>query len=231
MNVLIACEESQEVCKAFRKRGHRAFSCDIQPCSGGHPEWHIQEDVTKLINGYCNFRTSDTHTHTQDGEWDLLIAHPPCTYLTVTGNRWFNVENYGMKAVKRAEEREKAAQFFMLFVNAECDRIAIENPVGYMGSYYRSADQLIQPWMFGEPYEKLTCLWLKNLPHLKPTKIVEPPKRKVFDSGKTMAAWYAASYGLPKSERAKTRSKTFHGVAEAMADQWTQPYQSQMSLF
>lgn len=231
MNVLIACEESQTVCIEFRKRGHRAFSCDLEDCSGGHPEWHIKEDCLKVINGNCTFKTVDTHTHTQRGQWDLIIAHPPCTYLAVSGNRWFSVKRYGTKALERAGEREKAAQFFMKVAGAGCDRIAIENPVGYMSSFYRPADQYIQPWMFGEPYEKLTCLWLKNLPQLKPTKIVEPPKRKVFDSGKTMATWYADLYGLSKSERAKARSKTFKGIAEAMADQWQASQPIQLSLF
>lgn len=238
MNVLIACEESQEVCKAFRKRGHRAFSCDIQPCSGGHPEWHIQDDVTKLINGYCNFKTSDTHTHTQDGEWDLLIAHPPCTYLTVSGNRYFSIERYGMKAVKRYEEREKAAEFFMIFIGANCERIAVENPIGYMNTHYRNPDQIIQPYWFGHPYAKATCLWLKNLPQLKPTDIVMPERihSKGKSGGYSGASWKVTDengktipWGDPRTKKA--RSKTYHGIAEAMADQWTQPYQSQMRLF
>ena len=119
MNVLIACEESQTVCNAFRERGHRAFSCDLVPCSGGHPEWHIQGDALQLINGNCTFVTADTHTHTQAGPWDLLIAHPPCTFLTVTGNRWFNEEKYGEKAVQRKKQREEAIVFFMSFVTFE----------------------------------------------------------------------------------------------------------------
>lgn len=204
MNVLVACEESQEVCKAFRARGHNAFSCDIQECSGGHPEWHICGDVLPLLND----------------NWDLIIAHPPCTYLTTTGNRWFNREVYGEKAEQRYREREKAINFFMAFVNAKCDQIAIENPVGVMSTEWRKPDQIIQPFMFGDPYEKKTCLWLKGLPHLKPVNVVSPPPRLVFDSGKSMPQWYADAWRLPKAERAKLRSKTFPGIAKAMAEQW-----------
>lgn len=133
MNVLVACEESQTVCKAFRERGHRAFSCDIQECSGGHPEWHIKGDVLPLLNGNCTFQTSDTHTHTQNGQWDLIIAHPPCTYLCLSGQKHCNVELYGEKAIERINDREKAVAFFMSFVNADCQKIAIENPVGVIG--------------------------------------------------------------------------------------------------
>lgn len=217
MKVLVACEESQAVCKAFREKGHEAYSCDIEPCSGGHPEWHIQGDVLPLINGNCTFQTVDGNTHTVDGRWDILIAHPPCTYLTVTGNRWFNVEKYGEKAIKRMENREKASKFFMKFINADCQRIAVENPVGYMGSVYKKCDQIIQPYWFGDPYEKRTCLWLKNLPLLKQTNIVQPPERQKFESGKSMAVWYSKGSG---KQRQKNRSKTFPGIAKAMADQW-----------
>lgn len=223
MNVLIACEESQEVCKAFRARGHRAFSCDIQECSGGHPEWHIQGDVLPLLNGNCAFKTSDTHTHTQAGQWDLIIAHPPCTYLTITGNRWFDVEKYGDKAKERMKERYKAIVFFMHFALANCEHIAVENPVGIMGSSYRSADQVIQPWMFGHPTVKKTCLWLKGLPKLQPTNIVEVDTSDVYE--------YVAKNGHIKrdsrnrskcktEDRSKHRSKTFPGIAKAMAEQW-----------
>lgn len=204
MKVLIACEESQTVCNEFRKLGHIAFSCDIQPCSGGHPEWHIQADVIPML----------------DEQWDLIIAHPPCTYLTVTGNRWFNVERYGEKALQRLKDREEAIKFFMEFVNCKCDRVAIENPVGVMSTRYRKPDQIIQPWEFGDPVEKKTCLWLKGLPKLQYTNIVEPPERVVFESGKTMPKWYADLWKLPKEERSKMRSKTFLGIARAMAEQW-----------
>ena len=220
MNVLIACEESQRVCTAFREKGHTAFSCDIIECSGGHPEWHIQGDVLPLLNGNCEFETMDGKIHYIDGKWDLIISHPPCTYLTVTGNRWFNVERYGEKAIQRLKDREDAAEFFMQFVNADCDKIAIENPVGYMSSFYKKADQIIQPYWFGDAFEKKTCLWLKGLPDLLPTKTVEPPQRKVFASGKSMPSWYADAWHLPKEQRARERSKTFPGIAQAMAEQW-----------
>ena len=152
--------------------------------------------------------------------WDLIIAHPPCTYLTVTGNRWFNVERYGEKALQRIKDRNIAVEFFLEFTKAKCDKIAIENPIGYMNSHYRKPDQIIQPWMFGDPFEKATCLWLQNLPKLECTNRVEPPPRVKFDSGKSMPKWYADAFRLPKEERARLRSKTFPGIAQAMAEQW-----------
>lgn len=219
MKVLVACEESQTVCKAFRAKGHEAYSCDIQPCSGGHPEWHICNDVLDIINGNTEFFTCDGTLHIINA-WDMIIAHPPCTYLTVTGNRWFNVQRYGDKAIQRVKGREEAAQFFMAFVNAPCEHIAIENPVGYMSTHYRKADQIIQPYMFGHEAEKRTCLWLKNLPALKATKVVKPPERVRFASGKSMPQWYADAWHMSSEERSKFRSKTFPGIAQAMADQW-----------
>lgn len=203
MKVLVACEESQRVCTAFRKRGHEAYSCDILDCSGGHPEWHIKDDVLK---------------HLDEG-WDLIIAHPPCTYLTLAGNRWFNVEKYGDNAIKRIEQREIAVRFFMEFVNAPCKKIAIENPVGYMSTAYRKPDQVIQPYQFGHPERKATCLWLKGLPQLVPTNIVEPEIIK-HKSGKTDSRWHFETLKLPKEQRSIERSKTFEGIAEAMAEQW-----------
>lgn len=202
--ILLACEESQEVTKEFRKLGFEAFSCDILPCSGGHPEWHLQQDVTELLKQ----------------KWDAIIAFPPCTYLTVTGNRWFNVERYGDKALKRIEDRKEAIDFFLMFANADCDFIAIENPVGIMSSEFRKPNQIIQPYQFGDAFEKKTCLWLKGFPNLEPTNIVEPPERTKFKSGKTMASWYSDAFKLPKDERAKLRSKTFPGIAKAIANQW-----------
>ena len=204
MKVLVACEESQTVCKAFRKRGHEAYSCDIIECSGGHPEWHLQQDVLPLLKE----------------KWDMIIAFPPCTYLTVTGNRWFNIDRYGEKAIQRHKDRKEAIDFFMAFANADCERIAIENPVGIMSSEWRKPNQIINPWQFGDAFEKKTCLWLKGLPELTPTNIVEIPPRKKFDSGKSMPSWYAEAWHLPKEERAKLRSKTFPGIARAMAEQW-----------
>ena len=230
MKVLIACEESQAVCKAFREKGHEAYSCDIVESSGGHPEWHIQGDVLEVLNPKhlfskdgikgIGFFTCDNNWHFIEDRWDLIIAHPPCTYLTVTGNRWFNVERYGEKALKRIADREEAAKFFMQIANADCDRIVIENPVGFMSTYYRKPDQIIQPYMFGDAFEKKTCLWLKGVEPLNPTNEVEPPERKKFESGKTMPTWYAEAWHLPKEERAKLRSKTFPGIAKAMAEQW-----------
>ena len=183
MRVLIACEESQRVCTAFRNRGHEAFSCDIIECSGGHPEWHIKRDVMDILDG-----------------WDLIIAFPPCTHLAVSGARWF--------PEKRKDGRQqRAIDFFMRFVNASCDRIAIENPIGIMSNYYRKPDQIIQPWQFGHGETKATCLWLKNLPLLKPTDIV---------SGREQRIWKMP----PSADRAKERSKTYAGIAKAMAEQW-----------
>ena len=204
MKVLVAFEESQAVCKAFREKGHEAYSCDIVPCSGGHPEWHLQQDVLPLLKE----------------KWDIIIAFPPCTYLTVTGNRWFNIDRYGEKAIQRHKDRKDAIDFFMAFANADCEKIAIENPVGIMSSEWRKPDQIINPWQFGDAFEKKTCLWLKGLPELTPTNIAEIPPRKKFDSGKTMPSWYAEAWHLPKEERAKLRSKTFPGIAKAMAEQW-----------
>ena len=230
MKVLVACEESQAVTIELRKRGHEAYSCDIQECSGGHPEFHICADVIPLVNGNCTFKTMDSVEHTIEGRWDLIIAHPPCTYLTVTGNRWFNVERYGEKAVQRAKDREEAIEFFMVFANADCDHICIENPVGIMSTRWRKADQIIQPWMFGDAAEKKTCLWLKGLSPLIPTNVVTPPPRKEFKSGNTMPAWYADAWHLPKEERSRLRSKTFPGIAEAIADQFTKQITEQNDL-
>ena len=221
MKALVACEESQAVTTELRKRGWEAYSCDIQECSGGHNEWHINQDVIPLVNGNCTFKTMDGVEHTIEGKWDLLVAHPPCTYLTVTGNRWFNVEKYGEKATQRARDREDAVKFFMIFANADCDHICIENPVGIMSTRWRKADQIIQPWMFGDAAEKKTCLWIKGLSPLIPTNVVTPPPRKEFKSGNTMPAWYADAWHLPKEERSRLRSKTFPGIAEAIADQFT----------
>lgn len=204
MKVLVACEESQRVALAFRELGHEAYSCDIEPCSGGHPEWHIQGDALDVIN---------------DG-WDLLIAHPPCTYLTVTGNRWFNVERYGEKAIERHRLRDEAATFFMEFVQADCPRIAVENPIGYMSTVFRKPDQIIHPYMFGDPERKATCLWLKGLSPLKPTNVVEPRIVRYKNGNGTDSAWHVETLKLPPKERAKERSKTFPGIAKAMAEQW-----------
>lgn len=220
MKVLVACEESQAVCIEGRKLGHEVYSCDIQECSGGHPEWHIMCDVLPLLNGNCDFNTMDGENHSLSGRWDMIIAFPPCTYLTVTGNRWFNIDRYGEKAIQRHKDRKDGVDFFMAFANADCEKIAIENPVGIMSSEWRKPNQIINPWQFGDAFEKKTCLWLKGLPELTHKNIVKIPPRKKFDSGKSMPSWYAEAWHLPKEERAKLRSKTFPGIAKAMAQQW-----------
>lgn len=228
MNVLVACEESQRVCTAFREKGHNAFSCDIEPCSGGHPEWHIMQDVIPLLDGRCSFKTMDGIEHSIDGRWDMIIAHPPCTYLTVAANKLYNIEKYGKKAVKRLEDREKAIEFFMAFVNADCKRKAIENPIGVISTRYRKPDQIIQPYQFGHPVRKSTCLWLYNLPKLKPTNIVD--FECIHSNGKS--GGYSGPSWMVKDENgkilsykdprvAKARSKTYEGVAKAMASQWS----------
>lgn len=184
MKVLIACEESQRVCIAFREKGHEAYSCDIQECSGGHPEWHIQGDVLPLLKE----------------KWDLIIAHPPCTDLAVSGARWF-------RRKREDGSQQRSIDFFMQFANCGCEKVAIENPVCIMSSVWRKPDQIIQPWQFGHGETKATCLWLKNLPLLIPTNVVD---------GRDQRIWKMP----PGPDRAKARSKTFEGIAKAMAEQW-----------
>ena len=205
MRVLIACEESQEVCKAFRELGHKAFSCDILECSGGHPEWHIQDDVLK---------------HLDDG-WDLMIAHPPCTFLSNAGIGWFNEERYGNKARLRKKKRLEGFDFVIKLANANIKHIAIENPTGWLNSHFRKPEQIIQPWQFGDKESKRTCLWLKNLPILKHTKIVNPKIYGYYKKGKKKGMpIYGNSYLKFSEDRGKIRSKTFKGIAKAMANQW-----------
>ena len=204
LRILVACEESQAVTIELRKLGHEAYSNDIIECSGGHPEWHLQQDTLELL----------------DDEWDMIIAFPPCTYLTVTGNRWFNIEKYGDKAIQRHKDREWAVNFFKRIHDSKCPRIAIENPVGVMSTLLRKPDQIVNPFQFGDPFEKKTCLWLKGLSKLNYTDVVTPPPSTKFDSGKSMPSWSADAWRLPKEERAKMRSKTFPGIARAMAEQW-----------
>lgn len=203
MNILVACEESQAVTIEMRRLGHEAYSCDIQECSGGHPEWHIKGDALPIIDGRCRFQTMDGEEHEIPGRWDLMIAHPPCTDLASSGARYF--------AQKRADGRQqRSIAFFMAFVNADCNRIAIENPIGIMSSQYRKPDQIVQPWMFGHGETKATCFWLKGLKPLKPTEIVK---------GREQRVWRMP----PTPERARLRSKTFPGIAKAMAEQWAGP--------
>ena len=227
MNVLIACEESQTVCKAFRAKGHNAFSCDIVDPSGGHPEWHIKQDVLPLLGGNCTFKTADGTSHEISGKWDLIIAHPPCTDLTNVATRAFSLRvTPAEKVVAKWEKRAKAAVFFMQCMLADCDRIAVENPVGFMSGAYRKPNQIISPYMFAESVNdteyvtKATCLWLKGLEPLKTNSLPRPNNREIFgvmSSGKART-WEDS---LPRAGgAAKARSKTFQGIAEAMADQW-----------
>ena len=196
--ILVACEESQAVTLELRKLGHEAYSCDLLPCSGGHSEWHIQGDVIPLLKE----------------KWDMIIAFPPCTHLAVSGAAWFEQK-------RKDGRQQQGIDFFMLFANADCPKIAIENPVGIMSSHWRKPDQIIQPYQFGEPFSKKTCLWLKNLPLLVPTKMVDKGEQIKFKSGKSMPKWYSDAFKLPPKERAIARSKTFPGIAKAMANQWT----------
>jgi hypothetical protein len=216
MKVLIACEESQAVCKEFRFLGHEAFSCDILPQTGGHPDWHIQRDVFEVIN---------------EG-WDMMIAFPPCTYLSVSGAQWYyhpedkelpiEARRPHPKYYNRSNDRKDAAQFFTKLYNSDIHKVCIENPVGVMSNLFRKPDQIVQPWMFGDEATKTTCLWLKNLPSLIPTEIVGKGERTVFQSGKSHPKWYADALAKAKTpeERRNLRSKTFPGIAKAMATQW-----------
>lgn len=218
LNALVACEESQAVCKALLEMGHNAFSCDIQPCSGGRPDRHIQGDVLPLINGHCEFETMDGQEHHIDGKWDLIIAHPPCTYLLNAGARWL------WAGQKLNEERYakglEAKEFFMKFWNAECPRICIENPVP--SSVYNLPDcaQFVQPYEYGHPYSKKTCLWLKGLPLLRPTEIIAD--HKPFVSSGSYSKTHDPKYkgASRRGGSAKSRSKTFPGIAKAMAEQF-----------
>ena len=217
MKVLIACEESQRVCVEFRKLGHEAYSCDIQECSGGHPEWHIKQDVLPLLNGNCKFKVMTGKECTINGKWDMIIAHPPCTRLCSSGQRWLYWGNEEYKT-KKMKERNKAIEFFMHFVNANCDRIAIENPVGIMSTLYRKPDCIYNPYDFkGETECKKTCLWLKGLQPLK-------SNQKLPKEERTQGIWKAhfenkkLAWNDPLT--AKLRSVTPRGVAKAMAEQW-----------
>lgn len=226
IKVLIACEESQRVCIEFRKLGVEAYSCDIQECSGGYLEWHIQGDVLPLLNGNCEFKTMDGKIHTIDGTWDLIIAHPPCTYLTVTQNWCYNREKYGdEKVTERERNRDDAIKFFMAFTKADCEKIAIENPIGCMSRVYQKPTQIIQPYYFGDRAKKTTCLWLKGLPQLTPTDIVDCGE--IFEykgknrNIKKYPKWMYDALRASKEERQRIRSKTFEGIAKAMAEQWS----------
>lgn len=191
MRILVACEESQRVTIAFRHRGHEAFSCDTRYCTGGHPEWHLQQDVVPLLQ-----------------DWDMMIAFPPCTHLAVSGARHFK---------DKGQEQSEGVRFFMQLALAKIPRICIENPVGIMSTLWRKPDQIIQPWQFGHPETKKTCLWLKCLPPLQETNNV----KEVMDTlpNKDKHRIHNMANG---PLRAKLRSKTYLGIAEAMAEQWGQ---------
>lgn len=227
MKILIACEESQRVCIEFRRLGHEAYSCDIEPCSGGHEEWHIQQDVLPLLNGNCVFQTVGGTLHKISGKWDMIIAFPPCTYLTSAGTRHYSLKcNPPEKVRAREIEREKAKEFFMAFANADCERIVIENPVGYMNTYWRKPNQIIHPYFFGDNAKKRTCLWIKGLSNLQPTSMLEEPQPMYICQGEKCKGkkigWCEGMRGVKggQKERAKARSKTFPGIAKAMAAQW-----------
>jgi site-specific DNA-cytosine methylase len=200
MKVLIACEESQEICKAFRALypNDEIYSCDKQQCSGGHPEWHIQCDVIALVpfeshEDYSGWLYEDT--------WDAIIAHPPCDHIAVSGARWFDE--------KRADGRQaEAIRFFMIFVNTPVEKVCIENPIGIMSTHYRKPDQIIQPWQFGHGETKATCLWLKGLPKLTPTNIVDGREARIHKMA-------------PGPNRSRDRSRTYPGIAKAIAEQFS----------
>lgn len=208
MKILVACEESQRVTIEMRKLGHECYSCDIIEPSGNHPEWHILGDVLPYINGNCTFTTMDGTEHSVDTKWDLLIAHPPCTHLAVSGARWFK------EGVKPMHLQDEAANFFMKFINADCERIAVENPVCVMSSRYRKPDQIINPFQFGHKEQKKTCLWLKGLPKLQETNNVYEEMMLLPEKERARIWWLG-------SNKSKERSKTYMGIAKAMAEQWT----------
>lgn len=208
MRILVACEESQRVCNAFRAKGHEAYSCDIEFCSGGHPEWHIWEDVTPLLNGHCEFMTCDGKTHYVE-RWDMIIAFPPCTYLSRAGGS--NLIRNGKVDEERLAKGKAAAEFFYKIYNADCPRIVIENPVPIGRFGLPKPTQVVQPYMFGEPVSKETLLWIKGVRRLCPTKVVEP--KYTFNT----YPLFKSSHG---KYRQKNRSKTFEGVALAMAHSW-----------
>ena len=219
MNVLVACEESQRVCIEFRKKGHNAFSCDIIECSGGHPEWHIMQNVLPLLNGNCEFVTSDGEKYKINEKWDLIIAHPPCTRLCNSGQRWLYWGNNQYRSKKLAEQQQSIV-FFMRIALADCEKIAIENPQGIMSTAFRTPDVIYNPYDFiGETECKKTCLWLKGLPVLQPTRKKPLPKQQ-RTQGIFNGCFDGKSYSWNSPECSKLRSKTPKGVAVAMAEQW-----------
>jgi hypothetical protein len=267
LKILVACEESQAVTLALRKLGHEAFSCDILPCSGGHPEYHFESDLYNVMNGWFDINEVTINEHFDlkfdvwngddkyeykgsddvewaymrkiGWEWDMMIAFPPCTYLAVSGARWmYNPEDKDLpfkerrphpKHPNRRQQQKDALQFVTDIMNAPIKRIAVENPIGVISTNIRKPDQVIQPYMFGDKANKSTCLWLKNLPKLEPTDIVDKGEFFEFVSKKgekkRMPMWYYKALQKAKTpeERSTLRSKTFQGIADAMAKQWTDP--------
>ena len=230
MRILVACEESQAVTKELRKLGHEAYSCDLQDCSGGHPEWHIKGDVVPLLNGGVHITTCDGHTHDISEKWDMIIAHPPCTYLTNAGARhlWAG----GKLNKERYKKGLAAKEFFMRFYNADCPKIAIENPVASSIYGLPKYSQIIQPYQFGHSATKKTCLWFMGLPLLKPTNEVAKPIYRKFvqkNGNVRSTCWEMEHHG------SLSRSKTFPGIAKAMAEQWAgdnvRPVYEQVDLF
>lgn len=226
MRVLVACEESQTVCKAFRDKGHEAYSCDIQECSGGHPEWHIMDDALRIINpsnyfpyfyDCIRFRTMDGALHEIIGKWDLIIAHPPCTYMSKAGARWM-FPKAGQLSQERLGLAMEAKEFFFRFINADCDRICVENPVPLKIVGLPIPTQKVQPYEYGHPFSKCTCLWLKGLPKLKPTNILDTYTPYLPSNTGGFARGQGGSRGV--AHDAKMASKTFEGIAKAMAEQW-----------
>lgn len=204
MRILVACEESQAVTIELRRLGHEAYSCDIQDCSGGHPEWHIKGDALELLKM----------------KWDMIIAHPPCTYMSKAGARWMYPSS-GMIDEERLAKAQAAKEFFLRFIKADCPRIAVENPIPLKAVGLPSPTQVIQPYEYGHPYSKATCLWLKGLPALQPTAIVD--KKSTYTPSNTSAHAKGAGGCSGVAHDAKTRSKTFPGIARAMAEQWAGP--------
>ena len=237
MNVLVACEESQAVTKAFRKLGIDAYSCDLLPCSGGHPEWHFNMDVFKVIDNGGGLLQNGHEVHLRN--WDLMIAHPPCTFLAVSGARWFyhpddshlakDQRRPHPKFPNRRQDQKEAVEFFIKLSKVKIPRIVIENPVGILSSIVGKPNQIVQPYQFGDEATKTTCLWFfgskrDEIQPLYPTKIVSKGERVTFSSGKSQPKWYSDALVKAKStaERRTLRSKTFEGIANAMAEQWGQ---------
>lgn len=234
MKILVACEESQAVTTALRKLGHEAYSCDLLPCSGGHREWHFQRDVFEVISEKGGLLENGDRVN-GNKNWELMIAHPPCTYLAVSGAQWYyHPEDKHLpieqrkphpKYPDRTRDREEAISFFKSLMEAPIEKIAIENPIGIISTRVAKPNQIVHPYMFGDAATKATCLWLKNLPKLAidPSRQVDKGERILFRSGKSQPKWYSDAFVKAKTpeERRTMRSKTFPGIAAAMAEQWT----------